>query len=167
MLNIHRKQLRSCWVSQLLNHTVPGQASLRQFTSIKSTFFSPVTDNLLFLNQRKREIIFPRKNVPTRGSITGPLLAKQTCYLPSCRRGKDKTARWRRRCPTYMTGRTKPFGPGPYITLGRWPGIKWSPYMGESFGQHALDIGLYNDLTPGWENDLDHYFKFWLKGGGN
>ena len=25
---------------------------------------SPVTDNLLFLNQRKREIIFPRKNIP-------------------------------------------------------------------------------------------------------
>ena len=27
MLNVHSKQLRSCWDGQLLNHTVPRQAS--------------------------------------------------------------------------------------------------------------------------------------------
>ena len=37
MLYIHGKQLRSCWDGQLLNHTVPRQASQRQFTSIKGT----------------------------------------------------------------------------------------------------------------------------------
>ena len=31
---VHSKQLRSCWEGQLLNHTVPGQASQKQFTSI-------------------------------------------------------------------------------------------------------------------------------------
>ena len=39
MLYFQGKQLRSCWVGQLLNHTVPGQASQRQFTSIKCPFF--------------------------------------------------------------------------------------------------------------------------------
>ena len=34
MLYIHGKQLRSCLDGQLLNHTVPGQASQGQFTSI-------------------------------------------------------------------------------------------------------------------------------------
>ena len=34
MLYVHGKQLKSCWDS-----TVPGQASLRQFTSIKCPFF--------------------------------------------------------------------------------------------------------------------------------
>ena len=29
MLYVHGKQLRSCWDCQLLNHTVPGQASQR------------------------------------------------------------------------------------------------------------------------------------------
>ena len=33
MLYVHGKQLRSCQDCQLLNHTVPGQASQRQFTS--------------------------------------------------------------------------------------------------------------------------------------
>ena len=64
MLYVHGLQLRSCWDGQLLNHTVPGQGSRRQFTSIKFPFFRQSTDNLLFLNQRQREIIFPRKNVP-------------------------------------------------------------------------------------------------------
>ena len=40
MLNVHGKQLRSCWKGQLLNHTVPGQTSRRQFTSIKCPFFA-------------------------------------------------------------------------------------------------------------------------------
>ena len=39
MLYVHGKQLRSCRDGQLLNHTVPGQASRRQFTSIKWPFF--------------------------------------------------------------------------------------------------------------------------------
>ena len=34
MLYVHSKQLRSCWDGHLLNHTVPGQASWRQVTSI-------------------------------------------------------------------------------------------------------------------------------------
>ena len=36
---VHLKQLRSCRDGQLLNHTVPGQASKRQFTSIKYPSF--------------------------------------------------------------------------------------------------------------------------------
>ena len=54
------------WDSRLLNHTFPWQASRRQFTSITHSvsILSPVTDNQLFLNQRKREIIFLQKNVP-------------------------------------------------------------------------------------------------------
>ena len=39
MLYVQGKQLRSCWDCQFLNHTVPGQASWRQFTSIKFLFF--------------------------------------------------------------------------------------------------------------------------------
>ena len=39
MLYIHRKQLRSCRDSQLPNHTVPVQASRRQFTRIQCPFF--------------------------------------------------------------------------------------------------------------------------------
>ena len=31
--------LRSCWDGQLPNHTVPGEASHRQFTSIKCPFY--------------------------------------------------------------------------------------------------------------------------------
>ena len=38
MLYVHGKQLRS-WDGQLLNHTVPGQASRRQFTSIECPLF--------------------------------------------------------------------------------------------------------------------------------
>ena len=36
---VHSNQLRSCWDGQLLNQTIPGQASWRQFTSIKCPFF--------------------------------------------------------------------------------------------------------------------------------
>ena len=39
LLYDHGKQLRLCWDGQLLNHTVLGQASRRQFTSIKCPFF--------------------------------------------------------------------------------------------------------------------------------
>ena len=35
MLNVHGKQLRLCRDGQLLENTVPGQASQRQFTSSK------------------------------------------------------------------------------------------------------------------------------------
>ena len=45
-------------IAALLIHTVPAgkpEASWRQFTSIKVPILSPVTDNLLFLNQRKDE----------------------------------------------------------------------------------------------------------------
>ena len=38
-LNFHGKQLKLCRDGQLLNHTVPGQASQRQFTSIECPFF--------------------------------------------------------------------------------------------------------------------------------
>ena len=34
LLYVHSKQLRSCQNGQFLNHTVPGQASQRQSTSI-------------------------------------------------------------------------------------------------------------------------------------
>ena len=53
-LNFHGKQLKLCRDGQLLNHTVPGQASQRQITSIKSPF-SSVTDNLLFLISGRRK----------------------------------------------------------------------------------------------------------------
>ena len=39
MLYVHGKQLRSCWDGQLLIQTVPGQVSMRHFTSIKHPFF--------------------------------------------------------------------------------------------------------------------------------
>ena len=39
MLYVYVKQLWSCWDGQLLLHTVPWQASLKQFTSIKRPFF--------------------------------------------------------------------------------------------------------------------------------
>ena len=55
----------SCWDGQLLNQTVP---MLDAFFSI----FSPVTDNLLFLNQRKTEIISHERMCRARGSIVGP-----------------------------------------------------------------------------------------------
>ena len=34
LLEVHHKQLRSCWGGQFHNNTVPEQASQRQFTSI-------------------------------------------------------------------------------------------------------------------------------------
>ena len=39
MLYVHGKQLRSCWDGQLVFHSVPGQASRKQFTSIKCPLF--------------------------------------------------------------------------------------------------------------------------------
>ena len=44
MLYVHGKQLRSCWDGQLLNQTVPRQASQRLFTSIKCPFFARLID---------------------------------------------------------------------------------------------------------------------------
>ena len=64
MLYVHSKQLRSCCNGQLLNHTFPGQAPTEAVHQYQVPILSPVTDNLLFLNQPKREIIFPRKNLP-------------------------------------------------------------------------------------------------------
>ena len=81
MLYIYGKQLRSCQDGQLLNHTVTGQTSLGQFTSIVS-ILSPVTDNLLFLNQWKREIFFHKRMYWRRWSISGLLLTKLTRYGP-------------------------------------------------------------------------------------
>ena len=34
LLYVQGKHLRSCWDGQFFNHTVPGQVSMRQFTSI-------------------------------------------------------------------------------------------------------------------------------------
>ena len=56
MLYVHGKQLWSCLDGQLPNHTVPAQYLVPNLSS--------VTNNLLFLNQRKSEIIFLRKYVP-------------------------------------------------------------------------------------------------------
>ena len=39
MLYVRGKQLRSCRDGQLLNHTVPGQVSRRQYAGIKYWFF--------------------------------------------------------------------------------------------------------------------------------
>ena len=75
LLYVHGKQMVSCRNSQLLNQTVPGQVSRRQLTSVYCPFFWPVTDNLLFLNKRKRE-------KHTRGSIFG-LFAYKAGMLPT------------------------------------------------------------------------------------
>ena len=65
LLYIQGEQLRSCWDTQLLNHTVPGQAFWKQLTSTYLVpILLPVSDNLLFFNQVKREFFFQRKNVP-------------------------------------------------------------------------------------------------------
>ena len=53
------------------NNIVPGQTSRRQFTSIKH----PVTDNFLFLNQQKMDIVFLQKNVPD---------ARMDCRTTAC-----------------------------------------------------------------------------------
>ena len=42
----------------------------------KKTILSPVTDSLLFLNQLKRENIFPRKNVPVARIDCGTTVCK-------------------------------------------------------------------------------------------
>ena len=39
LFHVHGKKLRSRWDGHLLNHTVPGQPSRWQFTSIKRPFF--------------------------------------------------------------------------------------------------------------------------------
>ena len=54
----------------LLNHTVPGQVSRRQLTSVLCPFFLPVTDNLLFLNKSTRGKN-PRKTDARTCSIFG------------------------------------------------------------------------------------------------
>ena len=75
------------------NHSVPGQASLAVYQYLVH-ILSPVTDKLLFLNQRKRENgrknLFmtksPRKNVPDIGiKLGGRLHAKRTCFRSSYR----------------------------------------------------------------------------------
>ena len=71
LLYIHGKQVRSCQYGKC--HTDPGQASLRQFTSIWSPFL-PVTDNLLLLNKRNRETYFQERMCRIRGSISGLLV---------------------------------------------------------------------------------------------
>ena len=58
MLNVHGKQLRSCWDGQLLNHSL-----LEAVYQYLVPILSPVTDIMLFLNQRKRVISFSMKNV--------------------------------------------------------------------------------------------------------
>ena len=52
-LYIHGKQLGSCRNGRLLNCTATGLASWKQLTSILVSILSPVTDNLLFVNQRR------------------------------------------------------------------------------------------------------------------
>ena len=52
---VHGQQLRSCRDGQLLNHTVPGQASQDNYQYYMH-ILSPLTDNMLFF--------FPLKNVP-------------------------------------------------------------------------------------------------------
>ena len=73
LLYIHGKQLWSCQDAQLLNHTVPGQASNGSLP-VQSARFLPVTDNLFFLIQQKREIFFCKRMCWTSGSISGLLL---------------------------------------------------------------------------------------------
>ena len=65
MLYIYGKQLRKCWVGQLLNHTFSGQVTRSQFTStcIKCPFFASNWQLALQLIP-KREIDFKQNNVP-------------------------------------------------------------------------------------------------------
>ena len=76
LLYVHGKQLISCRDGQLLNHTVPKQASWRQFTSMQCPF-------LLFMNQLKRENFSTKKCTGRDGRIQGHLHTKRTLYRPN------------------------------------------------------------------------------------
>ena len=90
----HGKQLRSCRDCQLPSHTVPGQnnymegsGSAKYNASLPETVYqylvpilSPVTDNLLFLNQWKREIFYLERMCWRQGSISGPI-SETACIL--------------------------------------------------------------------------------------
>ena len=56
MLHTHGKQLKSCWDSHILNHTVPVQVSLE-------TVYLTSNRRFVLLESGKREIV-PQKNVP-------------------------------------------------------------------------------------------------------
>ena len=68
----------ACRGSQLLNHTIAGQVSGRQLTSVWCPSFWPVTDNLLFKREKStkdgREVLY-----------LDCLHTKRTCYQPSYR----------------------------------------------------------------------------------
>ena len=59
ILYVYGEQLRSYKDGQLLSHTVPRQASRRQFTSI----LSPITAGQLALLEPAERFFFPRNNV--------------------------------------------------------------------------------------------------------
>ena len=80
LLYVHGKQLGSCRDSPLLNRTVPRLVSRRQFTTyLVPILLVSITDNLIFLNQPKREKL--TKN--GRGPLYLDCL--HTCYQPSYR----------------------------------------------------------------------------------
>ena len=83
MLNVYGNHLRSCWDGQFLVTLFMGKPPGGSLP-VLSAHFSPVTDNLLFLNQRKREIVFPRKNVPgSRIDRTGHATDRDTALGPT------------------------------------------------------------------------------------
>ena len=83
VLYVHGKQLRSFWDGQLLNDTIPVQASWRQFTSVFSTqSLASIWQFQLFLNQWKREIICPQMNMPD-ARIDRQTAACQADMLPT------------------------------------------------------------------------------------
>ena len=62
LLYVNVIQLRICWDGPLLNHTVPGQASRRQFISIKCPLFHQyMTTGSSSISTRD---FFPRNTVP-------------------------------------------------------------------------------------------------------
>ena len=81
MLYVHVEQLRSGRDGLLLNRTVPGQA-VGGSLPVLSANFSPETNNLLFLNQRKRETVLHERMGRARGSTSGSL-SFETVTLPT------------------------------------------------------------------------------------
>ena len=56
--------LRSCWDGNLSSHTIPGQASQRQFTHTKCLFFPQCLMTSSYWIRGSRNLLFPLKKVP-------------------------------------------------------------------------------------------------------
>ena len=57
MLHAKGKQLRSCWVGQLLNHTVPGASLPEVVYHYKVSIMSSITENYRFYSRENLRYI--------------------------------------------------------------------------------------------------------------